>query len=128
MYEDFVKFAQDTLKPVMKLAETNTAVAVKLMQSQSQSAAQLMQNNLDHVKALIETKDLNVAVEMQTRYVEALNDKLVNSARENAAVIEAAMTESGKIFEGSLAEVQAQAMKTVENIEKEISKVSQKAA
>jgi hypothetical protein len=112
----------------MKLAETNTAVAVKLMQSQSASATQLMQNNLDQVKALVETKDLNVAVEMQTRYVEALNDKLVNSARENAAVIETAMTEAGKIFEGSLTEVQTQARKTVENIEKEISKASQKAA
>jgi len=128
MYEDFVKFAQDSLKPAMKLAENNTAVAVKLMQSQSESAAQLMQNNLDHVKALVETKDLNVAAEMQTRYVEAVNDKLVNSARENAAVIEAAMTDAGKIFEGSLAEVQVQARKTVENIEKEMNKASQKAA
>ena len=38
------------------------------------------------------------------------------------------MTEAGKIFEGSMAEVQAQAKKTVEKIEKEMSKAGKKAA
>ena len=128
MYEDFVKLAQDSLKPALKLAENNTALAVKLVQAQADNAAEMMQNNLDHVKALVETKDLNVAVELQQKYVESLNDKLVNVAKENAAVIEAAVTEAGKIFEGSLAEVQAQAKKTVENIEKEISKAGKKVA
>ncbi len=128
MYEDFMKLAQDALKPAMKLAENNTALAVKLVQAQGDNAAELMQNNLDHVKALVETKDLNVAVEMQQKYVEALNDKLVAAAKDNAAAIEAAVTEAGKIFEGSLAEVQAQAKKTVENIEKEMSKASKKVA
>jgi hypothetical protein len=122
MYEDFVKFAQESLKPVVKLAENNTALTVKLMQSQTANAAELMQGNLDHVKALVETKDLNAAVEMQQKYVEALNDKLVNAAKENASAIEAAVSEAGKIFEGSLAEVQAQAKKTVENLEKEMNK------
>ena len=128
MYEDFVKLAQDSLKPVVKLAENNTALAVKLLQSQTENAAELMQGNLEHVKALVETKDLNVAVEMQQKYVEALNDKLVNAAKDNAAAIEAAVSEAGKIFEGSLAEVQAQAKKTVENIEKEMNKAGKKAA
>ena len=128
MYEDFMKLAQDALKPAMKLAENNTALAVKLVQAQDDNAAELMQNNLDHVKALVETKDLNVAVEMQQKYVEALNDKLVAAAKDNAAAIEAAVTEAGKIFEGSLAEVQAQAKKTVENLEKEMSKAGKKAA
>ena len=128
MYEDFVKFAQESLKPVVKLAENNTALTVKLMQSQTANAAEVMQGNLDHVKALVETKDLNVAVEMQQKYVEALNDKLVNAAKENAAAIEAAVSEAGKIFEGSLAEVQAQAKKTVENLEKEMNKAGKKAA
>lgn len=128
MYEDFMKLAQDALKPAMKLAENNTALAVKLVQAQADNAAELMQNNLDHVKALVETKDLNVAIEMQQKYVEALNDKLVAAAKDNTAAIEAAVTEAGKIFEGSLAEVQAQAKKTVENIEKEMSKAGKKAA
>ena len=128
MYEDFVKLAQDSLKPAMKLAENNTALAVKLVQAQAENAAELLQGNLNHVKALAETKDLNVAVEMQQKYVETLNDKLVNAAKDNAAAIEAAVSEAGKIFEGSLAEVQAQAKKTVENIEKEISKAGKKAA
>jgi hypothetical protein len=52
MYEDFMKLAQDSLKPAMKLAENNTALAVKLMQSQADNAAELMQNNLAHVQAL----------------------------------------------------------------------------
>ncbi len=127
MYEDFVKMAQESLKPAMKLAENNTALAVRLMRSQADNAAELMQGNLDHVKALAETKDLNEVVEMQQKYVEALNDKLVGVAKENAAAIEAAIAEAGKIFEGSLAEVQAQAKKTVENIEKEINKAGKKA-
>ena len=128
MYEDFMKMAQESLKPVMKLAENNTALAVKLMQTQAETTAEMMQSNLAHVQALVETKDMNAAVEMQQKYVEALNEKLVTVAKDNAAVIEAAITEAGKIFEGSLAEVQAQAKKTAQNIEKEMAKASKKAA
>ena len=128
MYEDFMKMAQESLKPVMKLAENNTALAVKLMQAQSDNAAEMMHNNLAHVQALAVTKDMNAAVEMQQKYVEALNEKLVTVARDNAAVVEVAVTEAGKIFEGSLADVQAQAKKTAANIEKEISKASKQAA
>jgi hypothetical protein len=87
-----------------------------------------MQSNLAHVQALVETKDLNVAVEMQQKYVEVLNEKLAAVAKDNAAVVEAAVTEAGKIFEGSLADVQAQAKKTAANIEKEIAKAGKKAA
>ena len=128
MYEDFMKMAQESLKPVMKLAENNTALAVKLMQAQAETTAEMMQSNLSHVQALVETKDLNVAVEMQQKYVETLNEKLVTVAKDNAAVIEAAVTEASKIFEGSLAEVQAQAKKTAQNIEKEVAKAGKKAA
>ncbi len=128
MYEDFVKLTQDSLKPVMKMVENNTALAVKLMQSQAESASELMNGNLAHMKAMVETKDLNAAVELQQKYVEALNEKMIDTAKENVAAIEAAISEAGKIFEGSFAEVQAQAKKTVENIEKEISKAGKKAA
>lgn len=128
MYEDFVKLTQDSLKPVMKMVENNTALAVKLMQSQAESASELMNGNLAHMKAMVETKDLNAAVELQQKYVEALNEKMIDTAKENVAAIEAAISEAGKIFEGSFAEVQAQAKKTVENLEKEISKAGKKAA
>lgn len=128
MYEDFVKMAQDSLKPALKLAENNTALAVKMMQSQAENAAELMQSNLAHVQALVATKDLNEVVEMQQKYVESLNEKLVTASKENSAAIEAAVTEAGKIFEGSLAEAQAQAKKTVENIEKEMNKAGKKVA
>ncbi len=128
MYEDFMKMAQESMKPMMKMAENNTALAVKMMQSQAEIATEMMQSNLAHVQALAEVKDLNVAVEMQQKYVEALNEKLMTVAKENTAVVEAAVTEAGKIFEGSLAEVQAQAKKTAQNIEKEIAKAGKKAA
>jgi len=128
MYEDFMKMAQDSMKPMLKLAENNTALAVKLLHSQTENAAQLMQSNLAHVQALVETKDLNAAVEMQQKYVETLNEKMVTVAKENASVVEAAVSEAGKIFEGSLAEVQAQAKKTVENLEKEMNKAGKKKA
>ena len=128
MYEDFMKIAQESLKPMMKMAENNTALAVKLMQAQAETSAEMMQSNLAHLQALVETKDLNLAVEMQQKYVEALNEKLMTAAKENAAAIESAITEAGKIFEGSLAEVQAQAKKTAQNIEKEIAKAGKKAA
>lgn len=128
MYEDFMKMAQESMKPMMKMAENNTALAVKMMQSQAEIATEMMQSNLAHVQALAEVKDMNVAVEMQQKYVETLNEKLMTVAKENATVIEAAVTEAGKIFEGSLAEVQAQAKKTAQNIEKEIAKAGKKAA
>src|SRR5210317_1776237 len=128
MYEDFLKMAQESMKPMMKMAENNTAMAVKLMKAQAETSAEMMQSNLAHLQALAETKDLNAAVEMQQKYVETVNEKLANVARDNAAVIEAAVTEAGKIFEGSLAEVQAQAKKAAESMEKEISKAGKKAA
>jgi len=128
MYEDFMKMAQDSMKPMLKMVENNTAMAVKLMKAQSDTVAEMMQSNLAHLQALAETKDLNAAVEMQQKYVETVNEKLANVARDNAAVIEAAVTEAGKIFEGSLAEVQAQAKKAAESMEKEISKAGKKAA
>jgi hypothetical protein len=128
MYEDFMKMAQESMKPMMKMAENNTAMAVKLMKAQAETSAELMQSNLAHLQALAETKDLNVAVEMQQKYVETLNEKLANVAKDNAAVVEAAVTEAGKIFEGSMAEVQAQAKKAAESIEKEIGKAGKKAA
>ena len=128
MYEEYVKLAQDSLKPVMKLAESNTVLAVKLLKSQSENAAELLQSNLAHVQSLVTTKDLNDAVELQQKYVEALNEKIVAVGKENTAVIEDAVNEAGKSFEGSLADVQAQARQTVENIEKEINKATTKAA
>ena len=128
MYEDFMKMAQESLKPMLKMAENNTALAVKLMKAQSDSTAEMLQGNLVHFQALAATKDLNAAVEMQQKYVETLNEKLVTVAKDNAAAVEAAITEAGTIFEGSIAEVQAQAKKTAESIEKEISKAGKKAA
>jgi phasin family protein len=128
MYEDFMKMAQESMKPMLKMAENNTAMAVKLMKAQAETTAELMQSNLAHVQALVGTKDLNAAVEMQQKYVESMNEKLTTVARDNAAVIESAVTEAGKIFEGSIAEVQKQAKKAAETMEKEISKAGKKAA
>ena len=128
MYEDFMKTAQESLKPMLKMVENNTALAVKLMKAQSDTTAEMLQGNLVHFQALAASKDLNAAVEMQQKYVETLNEKLVTVAKDNAAVVEAAITEAGQIFEGSIAEVQAQAKKTAESIEKEISKAGKKAA
>ena len=128
MYEDFMKMAQESMKPMLKMVENNTAMAVKLMKAQADTSVELMQSNLVHVQALAETKDLNVAVEMQQKYVETLNEKLAVVAKDNAAVVEATVTEAGKIFEGSMAEVQVQAKKAAESIEKEIGKAGKKAA
>jgi 4-hydroxy-3-methylbut-2-en-1-yl diphosphate synthase IspG/GcpE len=128
MYEDLIKLAQDSMKPILKLAENNTALAVKLMQTQAQNTSEMLEGNLAHVQALVEAKDLNVAVEMQQKYVESLNEKMSVVAKDNAAVVETAVTEAGKIFEGSLADVQAQAKKTVETLEKEMAKPGKKAA
>ncbi len=128
MYEDFVKLAQESLKPVMKLAENNTALTVNLLKSQSEKTAELLQSNLSHLQALTATKDLNEAVQLQQKFVEELGEKLVTASKENAAAVESALTEAGKVFEGSLVEVQAQAKKTAEKIEKEMTKAAKKAA
>ena len=128
MYQDFLKLTQDSLKPVMQLAENNTALAVSLMKSQSEKTVELLESNLAHLNALAETKDVNKAMQLQQQYVETLGEKLINASKENAAAVEAAMSEAGKLFEGSLAEVQAQAKKTVEKLEKEIGKVAKKSA
>lgn len=128
MYQDFLKLTQDSLKPVMQLAENNTALAVSLMKSQSEKTVELLESNLAHLNALAETKDVNKAMQLQQQYVETMGEKLVNASKENAAAVEAAMSEAGKLFEGSLAEVQAQAKKTVETLEKEMGKVTKKSA
>ena len=81
MYEDFMKMAQESLKPMLKMAENNTALAVKLMQAQADTTAEMLKGNLAHFQALAETKDLNAAVEMQQKYVEALNESSLLSPR-----------------------------------------------
>ena len=116
------------MKPVMKLAENNTALAVNLFKSQSEKTVDFMQSNLAHLQALSATKDMNEAVSLQQKYVEELGEKWVSGSKENAAAVEAALTDAGKVLEGSMAEFQAQAKKTVEKIEKEISKGAKKAA
>jgi 4-hydroxy-3-methylbut-2-en-1-yl diphosphate synthase IspG/GcpE len=128
MYEDFMKMAQESMKPMLKMAENNTALAVKLMKAQADTTSEMLQGNLVHFQALAETKDMNAAVEMQQKYVETLNEKLAAVAKDNSTAIEEALTEAGKIFEGSIAEVQAQAKKTAESIENEINKAGKKAA
>jgi len=128
MYEDLVKMAQDSLKPVIKLAENNTALAVKLLKSQSVQTAELLENNLAHVQVLAGAKDLNAAVELQQKYVESLGAKWLETNKDNAAAIESAVGEATKVFEGSLAEVQEQAKKAVDSIAKEVNKAGKKAA
>jgi len=128
MYEDFLKMAQDSLKPVMKLAENNTALAVKLLNSQSVQTVEMLESNLAQVQVLAGAKDLNEAVELQQKYVESQGEKWLGVAKENAATIETAVGEASKIFEGSLAEAQEQAKKAVEKISKEVNKAGKKAA
>jgi hypothetical protein len=128
MYEEFVKLAQENLKPWLKLAENNTALTVKLLQTQSDNAVELLQNNLAHLQTLVATNDLNDAVTLQQKYAETLTEKMAAVSRENTVVIEDAVKQAGNIFEGSLADVQAQARKNVENIEKEITRATTKAA
>ena len=120
---------ESTQSSQTEAAPADESVEVKVKEERIGSGtAELMQSNLAHLQALSVTKDLNAAVEMQKNYVEVLNEKLVNVAKDNAGVIEAAATEAGKIFEGSIAEVQAQAKKAAESLEKEISKAGKKAA
>ncbi len=128
MYQEFLKLTQDSLKPVMKLAENNTALAVNLMKSQSEKTVELLESNLAHLNALSETKDVNKAIQLQQKYVESLGEQLVAASKENAAAVEAAMAEAGKLFEVSLAEGQAQAKQTVAKLEKEVNKVAKKSA
>ena len=128
MYEEFVKLTQQSLKPVMKLAENNTALAVNLMKSQSGKTADLLESNLAHLQALAATKDVNEVVQLQQNYVQAVSDKLVAAGKENAAAVEAAVSEASKVLEGSMADVQAQAKKAVEKVEKEMTKAAKKAA
>ena len=128
MYEEFVKMAQDSLKPVMKLAEQNTALAVKLLNSQSVQTVEMLESNLAQVQVLAGAKDLNDAVELQQKFVEAQGEKLLGVAKQNAANIETAVGEASKIFEGSMAEAQEQAKKAVEKISKEVNKAAKKAA
>jgi len=128
MYEEFVKMAQDSLKPVMKLAEQNTALAVKLLNSQSVQTVEMLESNLAQVQVLAGAKDLNQAVELQQKFVESQGEKLLGVAKQNAATIETAVGEASKIFEGSMAEAQEQAKKAVEKISKEVNKAAKKAA
>ncbi len=128
MYQEFVKLTQDSLKPMMQLAEKNTALTVDMLKSQSEKAADLLESNLTHFQALTQAKDFNGAVQLQQKYVETLGEKLVTAGKENAAAVKVAMDEAGKAFEGSLAEVQAQAKKTAEKVEKEMTKATKKAA
>ena len=128
MYQEFVKLTQESLKPMMQLAEKNTALTVDMLKSQSEKAAELLESNLSHFLVLSQAKDFNGAAQLQQKYVETLSEKIVTASKENAAALKVALDEAGKAFEGSLAEVQAHAKKTAEKVEKEMTKAAKKAA
>ena len=128
MYANVVEMAQKSMKPVVQLAENNTALAVKLISRQSEKAVELLEGNLAHLQALSAAEDFNGAVELQQKYLESLAEGYMAEAQESAAVVEEAAVEAGKILEGSWADAQEQVKVAAESVKKEVKKASKKAA
>ena len=128
MYEKALEMTKNSFKPMVQLAESNTALAVKLISRQSEKAVKMLEDNLAHVQALSAAEDFNGAVELQQKYVEAKAEEAMASARENAADIEEAVTEAGKILEGSWAEVQTQVKEAADVVKTEVKKAATKKA
>ncbi|MEM7210022.1 MAG: phasin family protein [Pseudomonadota bacterium] len=128
MYSNVLEMAHKSLKPVVQIAENNTALAVKLVGRQSDAAVKLLEGNLAHLQALSSVEDFNGAVELQQKYVESLTEDYLSEARESSAAVEEAMTEAGKIFEGSWKNVQDQVKEAAETVKAEVKKAGKKAA
>ena len=124
MNEEFAKMFQESMKPVLNLAQANTEAMVKLLKTQSEAAAELLEGNLAHVQALAKVEEPQAAVELQQKYMEGLTEKFGAVAKENAAVIEAAVTEASKVFETSVVDFQEQTKKAAAKIEENLKKAS----
>ena len=124
MNEEFAKMFQESMKPVLNLAQANTDAMVKLLKTQSEAAAELMEGNLAHIQALSKVEEPQAAVELQQKYMETLTEKFGSVAKENAAVIEAAVTEASKVFESSVVDFQEQTKKAAAKIEENLKKAS----
>ena len=124
MNEEFAKMFQEGMKPVLNLAQANTDAMVKLLKTQSEAAAELLEGNLAHLQAMAKVEEPQAAVELQQKYMEALTEKFGSVAKENASVIEAAMTEASKVFESSVVDFQEQTKKAAAKIEENLKKAS----
>ncbi len=124
MNEEFAKMFQESMKPVLNLAQANTEAMVKLLKTQSEAAAEMLEGNLAHVQALAKVEEPQAAVELQQKYMEAMTEKFGKVAKENAAVIETAVTEASKVFETSVVDFQEQTKKAAAKIEENLKKAS----
>lgn len=124
MNEEFTKMFQESMKPMMTLAQANTEAMIKLMKTQSEATAELMEGGLAHMQALVKIEEPQAAVELNQKYMETVTEKVGKVAKDNAAVIEAAVTEASKVFESSVVDFQEQTKKAAANMEKNLKKAS----
>lgn len=109
MYEKFVNEAKDTFKPMFDLVDINTKAMEKLVSQQAAYVVDLLKFNLEHTRALSESKDLESALEAQKAYAKDVSQKFADAAKQNFNVLLETKDAVSEVFESSLKNVKAKA-------------------
>ncbi|MFT5722007.1 MAG: hypothetical protein ACI9W6_002325 [Motiliproteus sp.] len=128
MYENLFADMNTRIKPVMDLVETNKKVMETLAGVQKDSMTDLAKASMEQFQALSQCKDPQAALDLQVKFVKALEAKLTDTTEKSIAAFNEAKDAFSVVIEETTkktaAEVEAVVKKTTADVEAAVKKVS----
>jgi len=106
MLDSITKQFQDSIKPVSDLAAINAKALETLTQKQSTLFSEMLSAGVSYTEGFSGYKDLTDAAESQKAYVETVQGKMVEAAKEAYAVINETQEQAGEIMKGAFSQAQ----------------------
>lgn len=122
MLDTITKQFQDSFKPVSEMAAINAKALETLTQKQSALFSDMLSAGVSYTEGFSSYKDLTDVAESQKAYVEAVQGKVVEAAKEAYAVITETQEQCGEIMKGAF----SQAQETIKAAPKAASKAASK--
>ncbi|MCW8885519.1 MAG: phasin family protein [Motiliproteus sp.] len=101
MYESFFKEIESSLKPALDVAEINRKAVEKLASVQSNCLSECIEASVKQFQALTTATDPQSAAELQIKFFQDFEAKLVNTAEQNVATLTEASEELKVIMDKS---------------------------
>jgi phasin family protein len=106
MLDSITKQFQDSFKPVSDIAAINAKALETLTQKQTALFSDMMSASVSYTEGFSSYKDLSDVAESQKAYVEEVQAKLTEAAKETYAVITETQEQAGEIMKGAFSQAQ----------------------
>ncbi len=110
IFGDFTKLNQGFVDSAKRLGEINMRTFERLTERQLEATGEYLEAGIAQLKVLGETKDVQNAVSVQTKYATQIGEKLVDDAKKAAAILNDAKGELSDWFEDGMKVVAANPM------------------